>query len=1170
MISPERFLELLEQRELLSPETVAALRAQLAQASKPITAEALAKRLVKHGRLTASQAKRLLSAAEAPAGGAEEAPREEKTLELAPLDDELRPARPTRKPRTAEEQPPVKKAAAKPAKVPPAAPAPSEKPTPPPAKPKAPAPVSPKKESLVEEELSVLQPIAEGGTMLDKIMAAEGAMPGGPLAPVSEKGRGWLRFFRRKPRVKTEEEQWGSALMLIGGGILLSLVILGGVLIWALTRQSGDKMLSLADEDYRGGSYAQAIHKYKAFLEKFPRHAGASVARVRIGTAQLRQATQGGNWSSALQTAEEVLSTIAPERDFKEAHGELAAMLPAIAEGLAADARKKNDPVLLERARKALALANNAGYVPKSLRPVSRLANVEESLAVTERQIARDNELEKTVAAMLAAVKESKTEDAYVACRKLLRQYPDLTNHSKLKQALLSVSAAQQGLVKQVSEAKEPEPLPAEETEVQTTVLAHCETTSKAEDAADYVVPAAVDGAVYGLNAVTGEVLWRRFVGFETNPQSPSFPPTPFGESPTEDALVVDAAGGVLLRMETGRGEIRWRFVLGEPLTTHPVLAGEKILVATAAGKLITIETESGRSPGFVQFPQSLSVAPVVDARRSVIYQIADHANLFVLSLNDGACRQVVFLGHDRGTITTAPLVMEDYLLITVNDGARDAELRIYAIQPPKSDKPEPWLKLVQSIRLGGHVQTPPLADGRRVLITTDAGLVRLFELGAGDAKNPFRELAETAIEGSSHLIRYPLLRGGQFWIADTRLTKYDVQAARGRLMPSWIAEEGGVFIQPPRLVAGMIICVRRKLGMPGAIVSAVAMQEPKQFWQTCLALPPAGEPLVPAEENQAVAVTAGGAIFRFNLHQGAIINKPVAAPDPFRLRKPIGHLLRLPDGLVAISCAAEDEQIGVFDPRQPTPLVYWLKTPAPLSCGPIALGQKLLVCTKAGQILLLDAQSGAPLGEPFQPQIEPNTQIDWLPPIAVNDKEAVVSDGKTKLYRLEFRAEPRPHLAAAAEVTLAAPAVPALAVLGETVYCPNANNQLIGFSLPKLTPGKETALSGRCIWGPYRLNDRLLLATEDGSLFCVDDKAQRLWQASLEHDSPVGAPLQLADHIFLSTRGGTVRRLESGSGKELGRQELKCSLATGPVPIANNKLLVGGHDGTFYELRQP
>ena len=149
-----------------------------------------------------------------------------------------------------------------------------------------------------------------------------------------------------------------------------------------------------------------------------------------------------------------MLKRITVEADFKEAHAELAAMLPQIAEGLADDARKKTDPALAAQARAALDLAENPRYVPKALRQESKLKDIQDSLAMTGREIARGNELDKTIAAMKEAVKKSKTQDGYAACGALLHQYPDLADNARLKQALLAVSQAQQALVKVISEKK--------------------------------------------------------------------------------------------------------------------------------------------------------------------------------------------------------------------------------------------------------------------------------------------------------------------------------------------------------------------------------------------------------------------------------------------------------------------------------------------------------------------------------------------------------------------------------------------------------------------------------------------------------------------------------------------------------------------------------------------
>ena len=160
---------------------------------------------------------------------------------------------------------------------------------------------------------------------------------------------------------------------------------------------------------------------------------------------------------------------------------------------------------------------------------------------------------------------------------------------------------------------------------------------AKVPDAEGQVALAAVDGAVYGLDAATGKVLWRRFVGFDANPQAAGLS----ADAACRRARQRRPAGRYgrttnCCGVEGATGRLRWRHAVGEPFDAYPVVADDRILVATRSGKLITIAAESGDSAGYVQLPQGLRVAPVVDPRRSMAYQVADHTNLFVLSLADG------------------------------------------------------------------------------------------------------------------------------------------------------------------------------------------------------------------------------------------------------------------------------------------------------------------------------------------------------------------------------------------------------------------------------------------------------------------------------------------------------------------------------------------------------
>ncbi|MEN6459078.1 MAG: PQQ-binding-like beta-propeller repeat protein [Thermoguttaceae bacterium] len=1166
----EQFLRLLEEREILSASAVANLRAQVARSPTPVSAESIAKRLVKHGHLTLAQAKRLLTAlnepppAERPTTGKAAKHRppadDDSSLDLAPLDDE--PTASAKAKRARKERP------AKPAAQPsaqrsqPAAPRPNV--------------AKPARESLVEQEMSFRAP-AMGE--LDGLMAdpSTTATPASPLTAAS-RGKSFLRIFQRQPKARkqTESEKWGSPLMLLGGGALLIMLFACGLLYWTLTRGNAEKMLQPAEDSYKQGSYLQAAKQYEDFLAVFPKDASASHARVMAQMAKLRQATlPGSDWVAALKASEDALQRTSTEKEFKDAYPELAAMLPAIAEGLADTARKKLDPKLVEKSRQALGMVEK--YVPKTLRQAStsKLSDVQGSLAITVRQIARGDQLQKTLTAMRTAIQQSKTADAYTASNALLRQYPDLADDAKLKAALLEVSQTQQTLVKWI--AKRKPPVAAHPADVAAAVItpARRDTKSELSDVAGQSVLAAVDGAIYGLDAASGKLLWRRFIGFDANPRTASMPIVPLSSEGGGDALIVDTARNELVRIESASGRVRWRYAVGEPFDARPVVADENILLATPSGKLITIAAATGESAGYVQLPQPLGVSPAVDGRRSLIYQVATHANLFILALADGACRHVDYLGQDRGSVVTEPLLVDDFLLLIVNDGARDAQLRVFLIQPKDSKKPEPWLRLVQQIPLGGLVATPAVADGHRVLVATTSGIVRVFDVGGAQAKEPLRQIAESAVEGAPNVVRFPLLQAGQLWIADNRLAKYDVQATRGRLEPKWIEDDQSAFLQPPVAVGQAVVGVRKKQGIPGAIVSARGMAESELNWSTQLAAPPAGEPQL-LDDGSVVVVTAGGAVFKVPAGEAksGILSDPLVPPDVFRLPPPVKHVVPLAGGLLAMSGGRGTQQIGIFDPKSPTPLVTWLKFDK-LACPPVALGAGLLIATSAGQVGLYDTKANTTTGDPvalaapFQPRLEVDTQIDWLTPTVINDREVLITDGRSKIYRLCIQDTPKPHLAVLAETTVTKPIVSPFAVLGNAAYATDAGKLLVGFSLAKLVRHKDISLGGQFAWGPARLGDAVLLATDDHQLLAIDGRGKPMWQAPLPHGLPAGTPLRVGGHYLMATRDGTIVRLDAATGKELAKLDVGCPLASGPI-VRGGRLLVAGYDGTLHEVGQP
>ena len=239
-----------------------------------------------------------------------------------------------------------------------------------------------------------------------------------------------------------------------------------------------------------------------------------------------------------------------------------------------------------------------------------------------------------------------------------------------------------------------------------------------------------------------------------------------------------------------------------------------------------------------------------------------------------------------------------------------------------------------------------------------------------------------------------------------------------------------------------------------------------------------------------------------------------------------------------------------------------------------LPFGHGLLAPSRSGQVnwLAVDSdpdKNGKPLAEPFQPRLEPGMTIDWKSPATIGDTQAVVSDGKLAIYLLGVESKPSPHLAPLAETAIAKPIAGAPALVGQTAYVADVTGALTALGLPKLAHGSEVSMGGRCVWGPAQVGDNLLVSTDDDHLLCFDAKGKQLWSVSLEHGALAGAPLRVDGQYLIASRNGIIWRADAATGKESGKVDVGYPLATGPV-MCGQEVLVGGHDGTLYEVRQP
>ena len=1156
----DEFLELLAQDNLVSDKILETLRQKVATSKSPVGAKRLAKLLVDRGLLTSHQAVQVLKSQvkESPANQQEDVEVAEDELDLAPIEEDQK--HPKSGSRKTQSRPPVDQ--------------PEEPPS---------------HELDIEEPAAAESDAFEAAAddpLDDDVLLMEGyeyeATETGetpqenPLTPSSAptSGRG-----RKRPtqQLTIVTKRWDSPLLLVGGGALLLLVFLGTFLFFYLKRETADFAFKLAETDYQNGSYGQAIAKYKEYLEDYPKDVNVSKARVRIGMATIWREVEGGHdQASALQVAQKMLPTIEAEPQFAEsARPELAGLLPTIAAELAEQARTSSEigdkEQFVALHDESLELINNTNYMPSSQKKGQqrRLDEIAAKVATVKRSINEDRELAKTVEAIQQAIVADQPVDAYAARDALLEVYPALENRKELQQAVRDISKKEQQRVIVLDD-----PLPAETSDHPVAIRSvsfASRTGETLQGLSGRVLFFYAGGAVYGLQADNGQLLWRRFVGHETmmHPQSSTL-------GPGSDALCVDSRRHELLSLAADTGKLRWRLPLENPLL-EPLVLPNFIVAATQAGKLLQVNANDGAALRRADLPQALNVPPGADVKRGRLYVASEHSNLYVLASDTLECNEVYYLGHSIEGVSAPPVSTLGFVFVVERLSLLNSQLHVLAtdtngLQLRKAQDP---------IRLEGQVVRRPLVIGRRLLVSTDRGAMYLFEIDQKAETNPVSIMTTEVPTEPEPVTPYVFANGSQLWVASNSLTQFQLQTSRRSTVRKSVTHQGDVFVSPLQMQNNVLFYARRQAKQAGITVTAMRPDRIGQrgglsetAWETDLAVPPAGAPL--STENKVILFTAKGELYELGVNEfnagldDVPDERPIAADIPALTRR-----YEVGDGRQLLVSSSEPQQFMIYNPdlRASRLQLLNLKTShEQLNGTPLIFEGGLLTRSKKGRISLLDLAKVSDLVHPFQTTLHPDQEINWNRPALVSEAgtaRIVVSDGQGKLYKLSIQQGASPQLKAI-ERSIEWPLIGSMAGTGDTVYGlarQDEYDQVVSFQISDLTPGKTWELDGRVVWGPLQSGNAVLVFTNTDELICFTGGGQQKWKVNCDYGQPVGLPLLIEGDYILASRGGLVWRIAGKTGQDLGHFDIEEPLGSGPVRFGPENLLLAGHDGTVYTV---
>ena len=966
-------------------------------------------------------------------------------------------------------------------------------------------------------------------------------------------------LFGHRPR-GARRNVWDSPLLILGGGMLLLFILIGALLLWTLNRGTGDRALRFADDDFDSGSYGQAIHKYDEYLRRYPNHVRVSHARVRRGLARLLQAVDiGRSWPDALQTAQDVIEEISTEAAFGEARADLGALLLKTAEGLAAQAAEEQRRELVDQTRTALGLFDK--YAPGPQKREQPIREIELSLEMTTRKLQQDVALAEAVEAMKTAAQRGATQEAYATGQALLKNYPNLANHPDLNEALLAVAQAQRGAVEVDETAKAALTVEAQRVVQNTVVLSSRRDSGSVELSRQHVF-ALAQGAAYGLNASDGRVLWRRFVGFDTQ-----FVPRTVSDAAGADAVLIDSSRNEIVRVAAATGELDWRQPLEDRIVGLPMVGRERLVVSTQSGQLVTLDLESGAITRTVKLPQELSIGPAADAYLRNAYQLAHHSNIFVLSMDDGTPQQVYHVGHERGTATVAPLVVERYLILTENHRLHDCRIRVFLL-----DESGQIDRQLQSVALEGQMHVSPVVSGEYLHAVTDLKAMYSFRISPPGEAEPLTLLASTLPTGDRHTVRFFAGRGNRVWVAGTRLSEFGVEFSRARFTPKWSEHPGDVFLQPLELIDDVLIQVRRRAEGTGVTVAATNLADGATLWEANLAMRAARGTSHAVVDQRLLTLTADGALFAVGFEQ--LTGRP-AVVEPFAhadLRAGLfedSSVATLSGGRWAAVTRDDARRILLIDSQNTASPFRWINSPDEIASALVGWAGRLLVPGKSGPVHILDIANGSEAANPFHPRLQPGLQSAWHGTVLPAGNEVLLAESGRKLYRVGIRREPELHLAALATADLSAPLIAPPAIIGETAYVVDGQGQVVAFRLPDLVPAETWSLDGRLVWGPKRVGSAVLLASDRGELFCFGAEQQLRWKILLERGPLAGAPVEQDGSLILASRNGTVWRVSLESGEELGVVNVGEPLSSGAL-VVQGRLVIAAQDGTLLTTPLP
>ncbi|MFO1046269.1 MAG: PQQ-binding-like beta-propeller repeat protein [Planctomycetaceae bacterium] len=988
-----------------------------------------------------------------------------------------------------------------------------------------------------------------------------------------------------------EQDALRSPLVLglsLGGMVL---VLITGIFWFLISREQSTRLYDRAVTELNDGQYAQSIASFEQFLQQYSGHALQRQAERGLGKALVQKEIAGGTpaWKKGLEQVHSLISRHRNESDFADLTSVLHRYGEEIALGAARTAAATRDPDLLTVSEDAQVILER--YSDPASPPTAALNRIKEARVAAVLAIGKQKIFDDSMAAIDAAIAANKPMVALSEREKLVRVYEGFASVSRVKESLQKAIDLERSVIKTSDEERAAETTDKPMTGSPPALGIFHTRTRTDETSLGRVAYVVSKDCCYAVDTVTGELAWRRAIGFD----APFFPVTASGTQAV--VLFYDGYQKSLICCQPLTGKLIWRQTLDGRPRSAPLIHEGQIYLPTDDRALCRIDLETGRLTERMTFSQNVQGPPVLSADGIHLLVPGDMAMIYTLSMRPLKSAATTFTDHAAGSIVAPPLALGKLYLLCENDRTDSARLRLWNAANPKL----PLVELsAKELRVRGQVREAPVLRGNQLMIPSSGEHLAAFSVTDTAGREGLTPVAQYRVsededinqrqaaksdkkenpkgddppEGVDNLLpvavaaRAPmyLVLGpdGRFWGASSAFRRFELGADSIHMDGNAVAV--GIASQKLQQIGDQFFVGRKAPFHDAVVFSSVDRDRMVSPWRIVLGAQ--FQEVVASKDGGAIAISEAGHVVTLGadrLRQGGFdLKSAVELPLPARINQRL-VTANLHDGRVFLAANGDQNLVWIIGTAGQLELSTRLGKGESVQAAGALIDEGLIV-PLPGKLKLIPTGANKKTVQDWLAPAGEKPSAPWKHMIRLDSDEVLACTSDGLLLRIQLRVTDVPHLAESARLQLEKPVDVTPAVQGDFLLAASASGlvQLLNWRTFDQDGKRDFAAPVR---GTWVAGSNWLVWGGDGKLHSVSSGRDLpiQWSLDLNGVELVGRPLQEGDQIWLAARDGTVI-VADVMGKEIRRIQVPQALSMGVKKIGDGLFAVAS-DGAFYRV---